>query len=119
MTIVLFYQEGPQVISVFKLTTRTTGALEAINGVLGKRIMKHDHFFKLVAHLLAHEYEKSRDFDILIASGGLSKLEQKRQYKVSKQCFISFVTCDNLLYDHMDDIPQSIKKALYDDIYGL
>jgi len=43
---------------VFKLNTRTTSALEAQNGVLGKRLMAHGNFFKFAYHLLKDESKK-------------------------------------------------------------
>ncbi|KAL7726716.1 hypothetical protein ACLKA6_012793 [Drosophila palustris] len=74
-------KEGPENITVFKRTTRTTGSLEAQNGVLGKRLMKHGNFFKFVSYLLTYEYTKSREFDLLIKSGGATAPSKKRVYK--------------------------------------
>lgn len=45
-------QEKPETISVYKLPNRTNNSLEAFNGVLGKKLQKHGHFFKFVATLL-------------------------------------------------------------------
>lgn len=60
------FQEGAEKISVFNLWTRTTGALEAYNGSLGRKIIKRGHFFKFVRVLLDEEFKKSRSFDSLL-----------------------------------------------------
>lgn len=44
--------------------------------------MKHGHFFKFVAYLLSWEYTKSREYDLLIKSGGATAPSKKRAYKV-------------------------------------
>lgn len=62
----LLLQEGPAVISVFKMFTRTTGALESYNGTLGRKIVKHGHFFKFVKVLIDEEFEKCRQFYSLL-----------------------------------------------------
>lgn len=59
----------------------STGALEAQNGVLGKRLMKHGNFFKFVAYLLSHEYTKAREFQLLIDSGGTTAPPKKKANK--------------------------------------
>lgn len=46
--------------------TRTTGALEAYNGVLGRKIVGKSHFLKFVKVLLDEEYRKCRDFHSLL-----------------------------------------------------
>lgn len=46
--------------------TRTTGALEAYNGVLGRKIVGKSHFFKFVKVLLDEEFRKCRDFHSLL-----------------------------------------------------
>lgn len=60
------FKEGPGNISVFNKWTRTTGALEAYNGVLGRKIVGKSHFFKFVKVLLDEEYRKCRDFHSLL-----------------------------------------------------
>jgi hypothetical protein len=62
--------------------TRTTNALEAYNGVLGKKISKKGHFFKFVKILLDEEFASSREFQQLVDSGGSSAIAQKLKYKV-------------------------------------
>lgn len=54
--------------------TRTTSAVEAYNGVLGKGAEKNGHFFKFVGLIRDEEFFKSRHFSMLCESGGsLSK----------------------------------------------
>lgn len=69
----------PEHFSLFKLTTRTTSALEAYNGVLGRLIQKRGNFFKFVEVLRDEEYEKSKNFSTLIESGGTEPLVQSSQ----------------------------------------
>ena len=75
----MFHQEGPNSISVFKLQSRTTSALEAYNGVLGKKVMTKGHFFKFITILQAEEFSKSAEFSMLIESGGGSKKNNKKK----------------------------------------
>lgn len=74
----LCLQEGPEKISVFKLQNRTTSALEAYNGVLGKKVVNKGNFYKFVELIQEIEFEKGRDFDLLIESGGAVVREKKR-----------------------------------------
>lgn len=60
------FQEGPHNISVFNMWTRTTGALESYNGVLGNRILKRGHFFKFVKVLIDEEFRHCRNFYTLM-----------------------------------------------------
>lgn len=52
-------KEGPESISVYKKETRTTCAVEANNGVLGKKWKSHASFFVFVEALQREEFSKS------------------------------------------------------------
>lgn len=78
-----FQKESPETISVFELTARTTNALEAFNGVLGKTIPKRSHFFRFVHSLLKIEREKAYEVQTLIATGGASAPVKKSSSAVS------------------------------------
>lgn len=75
----LFRQEGAANISVFQRQSRTTSALEAYNGVLGERITKRGHFFKFVRCLQQEEYCKSREFAMLVESGGSTGTRKRKR----------------------------------------
>lgn len=65
---------------MFGTSTRTTSAIEAYNGVLGRMIPKHGNFFKFVSILLYEEFSKSRDLKLLIDCGGaLGKVKKPRK----------------------------------------
>lgn len=66
-------------ISVYDRIARTTNALEAYNGALGKKMDKKGHFFTFVSFLQHEEYQKSYEFGELIKSGGRSELGRKRK----------------------------------------
>lgn len=76
----ILWQEGAKQISVFALVTRTTASLEAYNGILGKRIMTNPNFFVLINTLKDEEFNKSRDFDLLLQ--GANPPLQKRHYRL-------------------------------------
>lgn len=52
-------KEGPEKISVYGRETRTTCAVEAYNGVIGRKIMNHANFFVFVEALQKEEFSKS------------------------------------------------------------
>lgn len=83
-----------------------TGSLEAQNGVLGKRLMKHGHFFKFVSYLLSHEFTKAREFDLLIKSGGTTGPAKKRAYKVISNLILEKIRityADNHICENLED----------------
>lgn len=78
---VMCLQVGLDGISVFGTPTRTTSAVEAYNGVLGKMIPKQSNFFKFVRILQNQEFSKAREFELLANSGGaLGQSKRKRQF---------------------------------------
>lgn len=62
--------------------TRTTCAVEAYNGVLGRKIHHHGNFFNFVACILKQELIKSIQLRNCIESGGAETTKSKRRYKV-------------------------------------
>ena len=70
--------------SVFNQKTRTTSAVEAYNGVLGRYAEKHCHFFKFVGLIRNEEFYKSRHFAILCESGGSLSKKRRRLNKDQK-----------------------------------
>lgn len=52
-------KEGPEKISVYRRETRTTCAVEAYNGVIGRKIKNHANFFVFVEALQKEEFSKS------------------------------------------------------------
>lgn len=52
-------KEGPSSICVYQKETRTTGAVEAYNGVIGKKMKAHPPFFSFVESLQKEEFSKS------------------------------------------------------------
>lgn len=66
-----------------KQVTRTTSAVEAYNGILGRSAGKNGHFFKFVRIIQEEEFFKSRRFSILCESGG-SLAKKKRKDSVEK-----------------------------------
>lgn len=79
-----FLQIGPEKISVSNTSTRTTSALEAYNGILGKMIPKHGNFFKFVQVLQAEEFSKSREFEQFVSSGGSFGKPKRRKINIDK-----------------------------------
>lgn len=63
-------QEGAANITVHGLTSRTTNALEAYNGVLGRKIKKKGNFYAFVEEIQEEEFAKRVGFDSTIKSGG-------------------------------------------------
>lgn len=61
-----YIQEGPANISVHGKASRTTNALEAYNGVLGRKIDKKGHFFKFMEEIQDQEFRKRSDFANLV-----------------------------------------------------
>lgn len=74
-----FFKVTPEVFSVFLKRTRTTSAVEAYNGVIGRIIQKNGNFFKFVKALIDEEFNKSRDFELLICSGGSHGTSKKKK----------------------------------------
>lgn len=77
----------PEHFSLFKLTTRTTSALEAYNGVLGRLIQKRGNFFKFVEVLRDEEYEKSKNVSTLTESS------QKQFTQIDQIRFWRYLKC--------------------------
>lgn len=76
-------QEGPKNISVFGRDSRTTSALEAYNGALGKRIKAKGDFYNFAKCLQQEEFTKMTDFKLMIESGGTAV--DPRRNRVSKR----------------------------------
>ncbi|XP_044317503.1 uncharacterized protein LOC123038074 isoform X1 [Drosophila rhopaloa] len=74
-------KEGPENISVFKRSTRTTGSVEAYNLNLGNKIRAKGHFFKFVQCLIDAEFEKSREFALLFQNGGVGNQPITKQLR--------------------------------------
>lgn len=66
------------------MSTRATSAVEAYNGVLGRLIPKRGNFFKFVSVLRNEEFSKSRDFKILIESGGTFGAKRSKKIYADK-----------------------------------
>ena len=49
---------------------RTTSAVEAYNGVLGRIVQRNLNFFKFVKAIKSEEFSKGKDFQLLVNSGG-------------------------------------------------
>lgn len=75
-----YIEEGVIQISVYKLISRTTAALEAYNRHLGSKIFSHANFFVLCQGLLDEESSKARDFGIIAKGGQLPS--QRRAYRL-------------------------------------
>lgn len=75
-----FLQEGADQISVFGLNTRSQAAVEAYNGYLGRKIIAHANFFVLINALRDEEFQKSREFGLLLATANPPL--QRRQYRI-------------------------------------
>lgn len=69
--------------TVHNQDTRTTSAVEAYNGILGRSAEKNGHFFKFVRIIRDEEFFKSRHFAMLCESGG-SLAKKKRKSSVEK-----------------------------------
>lgn len=80
VSIFLVLLEGANQISVYGRQTRTTNALEAYNGVIGRRMTKKGQFFAFLKILLHEEYIKCKEFSDLARTGGESG--RKRRYRV-------------------------------------
>lgn len=80
------FQIGCNNFTVHNQKTRTTSAVEAYNGVLGRSADKNGNFFKFVAVIRDEEYFKSRHFFMLTESGGsLCKKKKKQDVKRHSQ----------------------------------
>lgn len=63
-------KEGPEKISVFKQHTRTTCAVEAYNGAIGRNIQGGLKFFRFVDALRSEEFARWKEFRDHVNSGG-------------------------------------------------
>lgn len=83
-------QEGPEKISVFNIPNRSTGAVEAYNGVLGRNIPPHPHFFRFILCLRNQEWQKAKLVKMIVESGGGAGPNRKGKSKVSVGKFLQF-----------------------------
>lgn len=81
-------QEGPEHISAFKRSTRTTSSVEAYNLNLGNKIRAKGHFFKFVECIIDAEYEKSREFALLFQNGGIGNQDKPKKLRASYYNFL-------------------------------
>lgn len=77
-------KEGPDSISVFNKNNRTTCAVEAYNGVLGKSIQGGTTFFRFVEALRSEEFARWKAFRDHAESGGLLINSNKKSYFVAR-----------------------------------
>ncbi|XP_075161057.1 uncharacterized protein LOC142233879 [Haematobia irritans] len=71
---------GSKNFSVYNQKTRTTSAVEAYNGVLGRSADRGGDFFKFVAVIRNEEFFKSRQFEQCVEGGGtLCKRKKKNR----------------------------------------
>lgn len=79
--------------------------------------MKRGNFFKFVTYLLAHEYNKAREFQLLIDRGGSSAPNKKRHNRVRNR--IVFVLCilvfSNVIFccSFYSNVPKKYRKLVY------
>lgn len=78
------FQIGCNNFSVYKQKTRTTSAVEAYNGVLGRFAEKNGHFFKFVRFIRNEEFFKSRHFSMMCESGGALSQKRRKKSKAAK-----------------------------------
>lgn len=69
---------------MFDIVNRSTGAVEANNGVMGKSIPPHAHFFRFLLSLRMVEWSKAKFVKHLVASGGQTAPDKKGKSKVSQ-----------------------------------
>lgn len=77
------FQVGPNAISVYGLNMRTTCAIEAYNGVLGRRIMGKSNFYLFMRELLKEELAKFLEWRDNITTGGWAGIPRKNAHSVS------------------------------------
>lgn len=65
---------------MFKLESRTTNAVEAYNGTLGRKIIGKSNFYKFVEAMRDEEYAKSKDMRDFADAGGLGRAKKTRAY---------------------------------------
>lgn len=65
--------------------------MENYNGHSGRKIPRSGNFFRFVAHILTEEQIKSREFRLLIASGGGTKSRESKKYEVFHFIIIQYV----------------------------
>lgn len=78
-------QEGASNISVFGRHTRTTCAIEAYNGVIGRKIRGNTNIFRFIDALLQEEFARSVEFGTHLRSGGDIRSNKRAIYRVSKK----------------------------------
>ncbi|XP_075154199.1 uncharacterized protein LOC142227589 [Haematobia irritans] len=100
---------GHHNISVYKKDIRTTSAVEAYNGVMGKLIEKNGNFFKFVEAIRKEEYFKSRSFQMLCDIGVPVKKKKKRS---SKEAIIT--DCTHLLDNAKITAMKFIERIVFD-----
>lgn len=88
---VLSIKVGCENFSVYRQNTRTTSAVEAYNGVLGKSIDKNGNFFKFTKAIRKEEFFKSRHFAML-ADGGCCTKKQRKKNSIEKDVRIKDAT---------------------------
>lgn len=87
MQLYLLLQVGCENFSVYKQNTRTTSAVEAYNGVLGRSIEKNGNFFKFINVIRNEEFFKSRHFFMSVEGGG-SLQKQRKKASAQKDKYI-------------------------------
>lgn len=91
-------KEGPERITVFDLVHRTTGSVEAYNGVLGKLIPAKSNLFQFVSKLQLHEEKKAFDANLLDTSGGESAESKKAKSTINSFFFGFFSNSKMILF---------------------
>ncbi|XP_075150890.1 uncharacterized protein LOC142224998 [Haematobia irritans] len=76
---------GSKNFSVYNQKTRTTSAVEAYNGVLGRSADRGGDFFKFVAVIRNEEFFKSRQFEQCVEGGGTLCKRKKKTGRVASQ----------------------------------
>lgn len=83
--------------------TRTTNALEAYNGVIGRRMAKKGQFFAFLKVLLQEEFVKCKEFSDLLRTGG--QTGRKRRKRVCICYSIMLYRCISLLTNILSFVP--------------
>lgn len=60
---------------------RTTSSLESYNSELGRKVSARGNFFRFVEKLQDEEFEKSRNFEQLLISGGATEEAKRRRVR--------------------------------------
>lgn len=112
-------KEGPSSICVFKRETRTTGAAEAYNGVIGKKIKSHPSFFVFVESLQKEEFSKSTQLMQDLPLIDITKKRKERADRLNRIIKVTEEICNETItaIQFVEKVANLNNKIMKDDFW--